>query len=395
MTAYVRLVNQNPSSQFCTFYIDNCGRSSYDGIQYRYVNNSTGYSSGWYDISYLYVYWNGSSGYTSEFDISLSPNYTYSVYTRMMVGSTWYNGDSYYEPVTFFFGAPPTDRVSMVHHSSNGRTINMQVLNAYGATTIDWKTPFGNYSRSVQSTPYTESFTAPSYGTEYVIGAVGRNSAGSVGEKLANTMTEPATPSINSGGSADNTITINVNPTGGWTTIEVEMWTIDATSRLAIKTQGWNGGSSFNVQFGGLVANASYLFRTRASKTASYGGYSPTTAWGGWLTVKNESTKPTHWKWTTAQNSNGHKISGAQFSMLATEWNSFTQRINAVRKYKNLSNYSFTTVSRGGTFYFYLFNEANTAIGAMNSTGLANVTRGDKVYASYFNALMNALNNIT
>jgi hypothetical protein len=310
----------------------------------------------------------------------------------MLVGSTWYDGSP--EPYSFYFGAPPTDRVSMVHHSSNGRTINIQVLNAYGATVIDWKTPFGNYTRSVGSTPYIESFNAPSFGTEYVIGAIGRNNSGSVGEKLANTMTEPAIPSINNGGSANNTITINVSPQGGFTTIEVEMWTIDASSRLAVKSQGWNGGYSFTVEFGGLVPNASYLFRTRASKTASYGGYSPTTSWGGWLTVKNEATRPTNWYWTTAQNSNGHKISGVQFSMLATEWNSFTQRINGFRKYKNLSDYPFTTVSRGGIFYFYLFNEANAAIGNMNSTGIGNVTTGNKVYASYFNALMNALNNI-
>lgn len=394
MTAYARLVSQSPSSQFCTFYIDNCGRSSYNGIQYRYVNNTTGYSSGWYDISYLYIYWNGSYGYTSNFDISLSPNYTYSVYTRMLVDSTWYNGDSWYEPVTFFFGAPPTDRVSMIHHSSSGRTINMQVLNTYGATTIDWKTPFGNYSRPTYATPYIESFTAPAFGTEYVIGATGRNSAGSVGEKLSNTMTEPAIPSINSGGASNNTITINVNPSGGWTTIEVEMWTIDATTRLSTKSQGWNGGYSFTVQFGGLVANASYLFRTRASKTASYGGYSPTTAWGGWLTVKNEVARPLNWKWTTAQNENGHKVSGVNYSMLATEWNGFAQRVNDFRKYKALSDYPFTSAIKGGDFYYYIFNEANAAIGSMNSTGISNVTRGDKVYASYFNALMNSLNGI-
>ena len=369
MTAYVQLVRQNPHSQFCTFYITNCGRSSYNGIQYRYVNNSTGYSSGWRD-TYAYVqYWNGSWGYTSEFDISLSTGYSYSVYTRMQVGSTWYEGDYYYEPVSFYFTPPPppppSDRPSIIHHSSSGTTINMQVLNAYGATSIEWKTPWGSYTRSVYSTPYIESFNAPSYGTEYTIGAIGINSGGRTGEKLAYTMTEPRIPSISSGGSFNNTITVNISTSGGWDRIEVEMWDINATRNIATRTL-YSGNTA---EFGGLAANASYLFRAISYKTASYGGYSPNSGYGGWLTIKNEVALPTPWKWTTSQNSNGHKISGAKFSMLASEWNDFSQRINAYRKYRGLGDYSFTRAYSGNTLYFYFFNEAKNAIEAMNTTG--------------------------
>lgn len=394
MTAYLEKVQEYPNSNFVTFRFANLGRSSYDSQQYNVYNTSTGWSSGW-----TYAPVSVLGYYSSNFNISLSTGYNYSVYSRMMVNGTWYYGDSWYEPVSFYFtppARPPTSEVTALHHSSNGRTINIQVTGTNGATYIDWNTPFGSFTRSVRTVPYIESFTAPSFGTEYIIGAYGWNNSGyAPREKLIYSMSEPAIPSINSGGSNNNTITINVSPQGGFTSIEVEMWTIDATSRLAVKTQGWNGGYSFSVQFGGLVANASYLFRARALKTANYGGYSPTTTWGGWLTVKNEITRPVNWKWTTAQNSNGHKISGVNFSMLATEWNSFTQRINEFRKYKGASELSYTTAFKGSDFYFYIFNEANNAINGITSTGLSNVTRGDRVYASYFNALMNALNNIT
>lgn len=355
----------------------------------------TGQSSG--DVGYSYSssnpHW--SQPYTFS---GLTAGTTYSFqgeYRR--VGSSYWQ----YTPVNYYTTAGvkpqrPTSEVTAYHYSSSGRTINIQVTGTYGATYIDWNTPWGSYTRSTRSTPYIESFTAPSYGTEYTIGAYGWNSVGyAPREKLIYTMSEPAIPSINDGGANNNTITINVNPNGGFTNIEVEMWTIDAASRLAVRNQGWNGGYSFSVQFGGLVTNASYLFRTRASKTASYGGYSPTTSWGGWLTVKNEMTRPSNWVWTTAQNSNGNKISGANYNMLATEWNSFTQRINEFRKYRGSPETSFTSASRGMDFYYYMFNEANNAISGITSTGLSNVTRGDKVYASYFNGLKNSLNNIT
>lgn len=404
MTHYTYKVAEYPNSEFVTFCFANLGRSSYDGSQYRYVNNSTGYDSGWRNTPP--VSYNGY--YSSNFNISLSTGYSYSVYTRLLYNGTWYYGE--YDPVYFYFtppARPPTNTVSMDVYTAGNNNITMRVLGTYGATAINWKvkdrsgyTVF-NGDRSVSGTPYYETFYGLTAGTEYTISANGYNTNGYAGEKVSPTMTNPATPSISKSSVGNNNIVINVRPNGGFDQIEVEMWTIDASSRLAVRTQGWNGGYSFDVQFGGLVANASYLFRARASKSSSWANYYPAPSnWGGWLTVKNEVARPSNWKWTTAQNSNGHKISGAQFSMLASEWNSFTQRINQFREYKStdsnpINQYPFTYVSRGNIFYFNYFNEANTAIGQVISTGVSNVARGSKVYASYFNALMNALNNIT
>lgn len=393
--AHAVLVAKYPNSQFCTFRFENLARSSYQGTQYYLTNTSTGWSSGWQNTPPVSIY-NGTS---SNFNIYMTPGYSYSVQTRMMWNGVWYEGQYGYEPIYFYFDPPipqrPTDRIAMDVWSASTSSITMRVLGTYGATNVDWtiinQTTGGRnyYTRSTQGTPYYETFSGLTAGTEYVISANGYNAGGYAGEKLANAMTNPATPSISKGTTTEkNTIAINVSPNGGFDSIEVEMWTIDATSRLAIRTQGWNGGGSFSVQFGGLVPNASYLFRARATKTSSY--YSPSpSAWGAWLTIKNDMARPLDWSWYST------KVSGGEFNMLATEWNAFTDRINEFRMYKSLTSSTFTTAVRGQSFYFYQFNEARAAINSMRATGLSTVTTGDVIYASHLNTLMNTLNAIT
>ena len=398
--AHAVLVQQYPNSQFCTFRFENCARPYYEGTQYYLTNTSTGWSSGWVNTPPVSI----SGSVSSNFNISMSPGFSYSVRTRMRWNGVWYDGAYPYEPITFYFREstpqPPTDRIAMDFWSASTSSITMRILGTYGATSVSWQVinqttgQRDYYSRNTSGTPYYETFSGLTAGTEYVISATGSNSGGSVGEKLANVMTNPATPSISSGGTTNNTVTVNVRPNGGFNSIEVEMWTIDAVSRIAIRTQGWNGGSPFSVQFGSLVPNASYLFRARTIKTSPY--YSPSpSAWGSWITIKNEAARPDNWKWTSGQNSNGHKISGGRFSLLATEWNQFTARINAFREYKGMTQKSFTTAIRGNPVYFYMFNEAKAAIDEMRNTGLSNVTSRSPVYAAHLNTLMNTLNAVS
>lgn len=393
--AHAVLVAKYPNSQFCTFRFENLARSSYQGTQYYLTNTSTGWVSGWQNTPPVSIY-NGTS---SNFNIYMSPGFDYSIRTRMLWNSAWYEGQYGYEPIYFNFPSPtpqrPSDRIAMDLWSASSSSISMRILGTYGATTVDWQiinqtTGVRNYyTRSTQGTPYYETFSGLTAGTEYVISANGYNAGGYAGEKLANAMTNPVTPAISKGTTTEvNTISINVNPNGGFDLIEVEMWTIDATSRLAIRTQGWNGGSNFSAKFGSLVPNASYLFRARASKTSSY--YSPSpSSWGAWLTIKNDMARPTDWVWYSP------KASGAEFNMLATEWNAFTAKINEFRLYKSLTAYSFSVAQRGQPFYFYQFNEARAAINTMRSTGLSTVTTGDVIYASHLNTLVSTLNAIT
>lgn len=389
--AHAVLVAKYPNSQFCTFRFENCARSSYQGTQYYLTNTRTNWQSGWQNTPPVSIY-NGTS---SNFNISMSPGDSYTVQTRMMWNNVWYNGAYPYEPISFYFEAPtpqrPTGSPYVTHYNSKGTTISLQIQNAYGATEIGFTPSWGGtYNSTVYNTPYIYTLYAPQYGTEYEIGKKGYNAGGESSRTTLYATTEPAIPSISKGGSGgENTLIINVNPGGGFTTIEVEMWDIYATSRLATRNQGWNGGGSFTVQFGGLVANASYLFRARALKTSNNSSYHPVSDWGGWLTVKNEMARPVNWNWYTA------KASGAEFNILATEWNAFTTKINQFRMYRGLGNATFTSAVRGQPFYFYQFNEARNAINSMRSTGLGTVTTGDVIYASHLNSLSNTLNAIT
>lgn len=359
----------------------------YGGSQYYITNMNTGWVSGWnYTPSWSLI----GGGQSSNFNVPMSPGYTYMVEFRIYWDNQWWDCSQY-----SYFSYPasaPTGSPYVTHYSSSGTTINLQVQDAYGATSIGFTPSWGGtYTSTVYSTPYIYSLSAPQYGTEYEIGKKGYNDGGESSRTYVWATTEPAMPSITSGGNIGgaNTITINVNPTGGWTQIQVEMHSIGG-GLLATRTQGWNGGGNFSVQFGStdspLTPNASYQFRVIANKTSSYSNYHPTTGWGNWLTVKNNMARPINWEWYTP------KTTGQLFSLTANEWNTFTARINQFRTYKGLSSYPFTSAVSGGLVYFYLFNEARAAIDSMASTGLGTVSSGTTILASSLNILRNTLN---
>jgi hypothetical protein len=96
------------------------------------------------------------------------------------------------------------------------------------------------------------------------------------------------------------------------------------------------------------------------------------------------------WQWYTP------KVSGGNFSLSAQEWNDFTNTINTTRQNKGLSYYWFTTVNSGDPFYFWIFNQAVTAISEMSppTPTPSSVSSGQTIYASYLNGLRDSLNSI-
>ena len=89
------------------------------------------------------------------------------------------------------------------------------------------------------------------------------------------------------------------------------------------------------------------------------------------------------------------KNSGSAFNLKATEWNSFTSKINEFRDWKGLSDYSFTTAVKGNTFTAAMFNQAVTAINAMYSNNpLSSVSKGSTVTAYILNNIVSVLNNV-
>ncbi len=101
-------------------------------------------------------------------------------------------------------------------------------------------------------------------------------------------------------------------------------------------------------------------------------------------------TRPDDWVWTQVG-------VGKNLSFPASEWNSFTARINAFRDYKDKSSYPFTTARAGMDINSSIVNEAVAAINDMSpptraASAVADVTDFN---AAYFQALARALNSIT
>jgi len=102
------------------------------------------------------------------------------------------------------------------------------------------------------------------------------------------------------------------------------------------------------------------------------------------------AVRPSNFSWTYT------KTSGGAFNLTATEWNNLTARINAFRKYKGLSNYSFTTAYKGNDFTAAMYNQARLAIQAISGYGtyIPTVTKGQAVTAYMLNVLVSELNSI-
>lgn len=335
--------------------------------------------------------WNGSTNYVG----SLS-------FGAMVVGATYLfrtiahkTGEysSAYSGWTYIQNTSPPQKPAMRHYSSTGTSITMIIDNPYEATQIrikpSWSSTWSTYSVGIGST-YT--LYAPEYGTEYTVAAIGVNSYGDSETRLSDVMSEPSVPSLSKGTVSGNTINVNVSVGGSFTSMRVEMWDEFAQGEIAYRTFSSRTGTA---TFGGLKAGATYLFRAISYKTASYGGYSPSSGYGGWLSIKNNVARPLNWTWLTANNGNGHKVAGAIFSLNATEWNEFILRINDFRKYKELPPVTLSSAISGRNVTAAIFNQATNAIEPMRGTGLGQVGTNNKVFASYFNSLMNAINGIT
>jgi hypothetical protein len=83
----------------------------------------------------------------------------------------------------------------------------------------------------------------------------------------------------------------------------------------------------------------------------------------------------------------------------ASKWKALQTNVNAVRVYKKLSNFNFTTVSSGQRIMASHYNEIANAINAMLSSSssywITLVNPGDPITASVMNKLQNSINSIT
>ena len=150
---------------------------------------------------------------------------------------------------------------------------------------------------------------------------------------------------------------------------------------------GFVESSSSQFTVTGLNPNTTYDFYAEAKWDGVWyevGGVFVTT-------LPEPITRPNNWSWFTT------KTQGSDFKLTASEWNSFTTRINDFRNYKNQGAYSFTNAITGNKFLASIFNEARSAINAMNppTSVPSSVSAGDDVTAFGLNRLRDSLNSIS
>lgn len=194
------------------------------------------------------------------------------------------------------------------------------------------------------------------------------------------------------------TIQISNQPSGGWTDITVERYD---SSNVYVDSKVITTASG-TAEWTGLASNSTWKFKAKTRLNVSG---TDLFSYNYSILITIQVTKPSDWKWTTANDSNGDKIKGADFRIGAIEWNNFQKRINEFRSYKKLTPYnfydtfinstSFTTPVNNTYIYVYYFNQALNAINDMIATGLATKVKGDDMLASDFNTLKSKLNSIT
>lgn len=106
------------------------------------------------------------------------------------------------------------------------------------------------------------------------------------------------------------------------------------------------------------------------------------------IRVQFKRTRPVDWSWINA------KTSGQTIYFPATEWTAFCNRVNAFRQFKNLGNYSFTTVYSGNPIYAWQINEAISAVNSMITNKISTQYSGANANADVLNSLTTRLNSI-
>ena len=251
---------------------------------------------------------------------------------------------------------------------------------------------YDSYQHPLQ-TVYSKNatFTGLQYGVAYTIEVRAYYSSSKYGswEFGYTATTSPAQPTFTTS-SRNGVITVNYSLADSSNVSYVYINLYDSTNSTVLQQKTFttaSGSFSYNK-----VADGRYYIR--AQSVFVYGGsylYCVDDSGTTYTLTKSitVSSKPTSFSWTYAKNS------GSDFNLKATEWNSFTSKINEFRDWKGLSDYSFTTAVKGNAFTAAMFNQAVTAINAMYSNNpLSSVSKGSTVTAYILNNIVSVLNNV-
>lgn len=258
--------------------------------------------------------------------------------------------------------------------------------------TLKVRRGYDNYTKYINTTSTTYQLDGLQYGVSYLLSVYASNSNGrsdyspeSIG------TTAPFTPSdITFSNITDNSFRVSINNMiGNWDFINVALY----NGSNYLKTEKiYKSDANYYVDFTGLTKNVEHTVRTRSYFTIHSQTLSSINQ--GVASVIT-TARPENWKWTSANDINGYKVSGSVSPFLtALEWNNFTERINQFRSYRGLLDYTFTTLYAGNDFTANVLNQAINAINEMKSTGLPIRKTRDECLASDFNTLMITLNSL-
>lgn len=245
------------------------------------------------------------------------------------------------------------------------------------------------HSKTVYSSSAT--FTGLQYGVAYTIEVRAYYSSSKYGSWTFGytCTTSPAQPTFTTS-SKNGVITVNYNLVESSNVSYVYINLYDSTNSTVLQQKtltSASGSFSYNK-----VADGKYYIRAQSVFVYSGSYLYCVDDYGTKYTLTKSitiSSKPASFSWAYAKNS------GSDFNLKATEWNSFTSKINEFRDWKGLSDYSFTTAVKGNTFTAAMFNQAVTAINAMYSNNpLSSVSKGSTVTAYILNNIVSVLNNV-
>lgn len=173
-------------------------------------------------------------------------------------------------------------------------------------------------------------------------------------------------------------------------TVEYERDMIFTVGSKSSRTQTIAGGatpnSSYKFTVTGLDSGTTYDWELEVIKVSDGG---PVYTNSGTITTEEED-RPTLFEWTYGKNKDGN------FNLTASEWNRLTEKINEMREFLGISNYSFTKAVKGESFTATMYNEARKAIQGMGYDAgyyIPTVSKGDTITAYTMNILVSELNS--
>jgi hypothetical protein len=241
-----------------------------------------------------------------------------------------------------------------------------------------------DFSGLASGTTYTiKGFVKPSGGT--------RTHVGTITVTTDNPEPPPQVPAAVTNLSASPStsgVYLSWSGASGATSYSAEIYLQGTSSNPVSASYLFNGTSTV---IDGLSPNTAYTAKVYANNAVGSG----TADFENFSTLPIAPTRPSNWAWTSLVSSRATDPNVTYRGVIplaivnASEWNSFTTRINEFRTYKNLANISFSSANSGAEFTDAMYQQAVNAISPM-----ATVLQPSGFYSKLV-ALKNALNSIT